>query len=103
MPFLKNWLAFGTRFFGEELAEAARHGAETAWADGAAIDFGDGGEFAHGAGAEHFVGSIDFGQRQVALGVGDVCCAADFQDDGAGDAFGAGDGAGGEDFAAGRR
>ena len=97
---LDDFFSFSSRSLRKQFAQAIGQGPGLAVPNRAAVDFGDGGELAHGAGAEHFVSTIDFSERKVALGVRDVVRAADFQDDGAGDAFGAGDSVRREDVAA---
>ena len=77
----------------EELAETLGHRPRFAAADGAAIDAGNGGQFAHGAGAEHLVGPIDLCQREVALGMRNGVLAAELKHHGPRDALRTGDGA----------
>ena len=90
----RHRIAFARRQLAEQRGQPPRHRADAAVADRAAVDVRDRGELAHRAGAEHLVGAIDLGQREVASPrAGDVVRAAQFEDGGAGDAFGTGDGA----------
>lgn len=61
-------------------AQVVGDGTGFAVADGAAIYFEDGREFAHGACGEAFICCIDFGKRCVALGNFDaqVACEIDY-------------------------
>src|SRR4029450_5617031 len=94
-------VAYGCALRGRErsiqLGKFERQGTGAAVADRAAVDAGDGGELAHGAGAEGLVGAVELGEGEVGFDGGDGVAGAEIEDGGAGDAFGAGDGAGGEE------
>src|SRR5437867_4181373 len=80
-------LSFLLRQAAKHLAQAARHSAGLAVADGAAIDLHYWGQFAHSAGAEHLVGPVHFCQRQVLFTMGNGVVAANLHDGRPRDAF----------------
>src|SRR3712207_7210467 len=57
-------------------SQAARQRADAAVADGPPVDADDRGELAHRPGAEHLVGAVDVGRREILLRRGDAVVAA---------------------------
>ena len=81
--------------FDVKLAQAFRHRTDVAVADEAVVDFNHAGEFAHGAGAEHFVGAVNVA-RQIGFDAADFFSSTDFDDGGASYSFGTGEDAAGQ-------
>ena len=82
-----------------KFAEAGGDAARLFVVEDGVVDAGDRSDLAHGAGAEDFVGLVNFVLGDVSYFDGDVVLPAEVKHGEAGDAFGAGFGGGGFDEA----
>src|SRR5712692_5272630 len=81
----REWLddrhALARGEFGKQFGQTLRAGADSSSANRSAVHLSHRGQFAHGSGAERFIGAMNFGQTEVALAVRNLVFAAQVEHD----------------------